>query len=131
MSVEIDVRNDRVYTKTHEWVLVEGDIASVGISDYAQKELGDLVYAEAEPVGSELSKGDVIASVESVKMAEDVYTPVSGEIVEANESIEDAPDQLNSAPYDTWIAKVKLSDPSELDELLKPDDYRKLCEEAQ
>lgn len=91
MSVEIDVRNDRVYTKTHEWVLVEGDIASVGISDYAQKELGDLVYAEAEPVGSELSKGDVIASVESVKMAEDVYTPVSGEIVEANESIEDAP----------------------------------------
>lgn len=129
MSVEI--RNDRYYTPTHEWILVKDDIAEVGITDYAQKELGDLVYAEAEPVGSELSKGDILASIESVKMATDVFSPVDGEIVETNEVIEEEPDQLNQNPYETWIARVKMSDPDQLNDLLNAKAYEELCSEAE
>lgn len=127
MSVDVEIKKDLLYTETHEWVRVNGEIAEIGISDYAQKELGDLVYAEAEPVDSELSKGDILASIESVKMATDVYSPVSGTIVETNEEIESAPELLNQKPYETWIARVKMSDPSEADELMDAAAYKEHC----
>lgn len=127
MSVDVEIKKDLLYTETHEWVHVNGEIAEIGISDYAQKELGDLVYAEAEPVDSELSKGDILASIESVKMATDVYSPVSGTIVETNEEIESAPELLNQKPYETWIARVKMSDPSEADELMDAAAYKEHC----
>lgn len=128
--MSIEIRNELYYTETHEWVRVDGDIAEIGISDYAQKELGDLVYAEAEPVDSELAKGDVLASIESVKMATDVYSPVDGTIVESNEEIEDAPEKLNEAPYDTWIVRVKMSDPDQINDLMNAAAYEKVVNEG-
>lgn len=128
--MSIEIRNELYYTETHEWVKVDGDIAEIGITDYAQQELGDLVYAEAEPVDSEIAKGDVLASIESVKMATDVFTPVDGTIIEANEEIEEAPEKLNEAPYDTWIARVKMSNPDQVNELMSAADYEKVVNEG-
>lgn len=128
--MSIEIKKDLYYSETHEWVRVEGDIAEVGITDYAQSELGDLVYAEAEPEGTQVSKGDVLGSIESVKMATDVYTPVDGEIVEGNEEIEEAPEKLNEAPYETWIARVKMSDPEQLKELMDAAAYEKVVNEG-
>ncbi|MDO5733955.1 MAG: glycine cleavage system protein GcvH [Eubacteriales bacterium] len=125
-----EFKNDRKYSKSHEWILVEGDVATLGISDFAQSELGDLVYCEAEETGSELETGDIFGSIESVKAASDLYMPVSGEIIETNEELEDSPENMNSDPYGSWIVKIKLSDPSELDELLDADAYKAMCEEA-
>ncbi len=124
-----EFKNDRKYSKSHEWVKVDGDFATLGISDFAQSELGDLVYCEAEPVGEELEAGDIFGSIESVKAASDLYTPVSGEIVEVNEELEDSPEEMNSDPYGSWIVKIKLSDPAELDELMDAEAYEAHCKE--
>ena len=117
------------FSKTHEWVKVEGDEATVGLTDFAQKELGDIVYAEPEPVGTHVEVEDIIGTVESVKAASDLFAPVSGEIVEANEEIGDEPEMINQAPWDTWFVKIRMANPSELDDLLDKDAYDAFCEE--
>ena len=115
------------YTKDHEWIKVEGNIGTVGITDYAQKQLGDIVYVELPEVDDEFSKGDEVATVESVKAASPIFIPVSGKIVEVNEELEDAPELLNQDPHGKgWIFKVELSDESELDELMTAESYEEL-----
>ena len=112
------------YAKTHEWVRVEGNVAVVGITDHAQQELTDIVYVELPSVGAQVEATKESAVVESVKAASDIYAPVSGEIVAANEELSSAPELVNEDPYGKgWLFKVKMSDPAELDELLGPDDY--------
>lgn len=123
------VKENLRYAKTHEWVEVEGNVATIGITDYAQDQLGDLVYAEAEPVDTEVDLGDLIGSVESVKMASDLYAPVDGTIIESNESIEDEPEQINEDAFGTWFVKIELSDPSQVDDLMDAAAYEKFCEE--
>lgn len=115
------------FTKDHEWVRLEGDVAVMGISEHAQHELGDVVYVELPAVGDSISRGDALANVESVKAVSDVYAPVSGEIVAVNQDLEDHPEQINKdAEGNGWIAKIKISDPAELDELMSVEDYRKM-----
>ncbi len=117
------------YTKDHEWVTIEGDIATVGVSVYAQEQLGDVVFVEVPEVGRSLEKGDELAVVESVKAASEVYAPISGEVVEVNEDLEDNPSQVNEdAQGAGWFAKVKLSDASELDDLLDEAAYKEYTE---
>ncbi len=119
-----------LYTESHEWLNVEGDIAVLGITDYAQHELGDIVYVELPGVGDELTKGEALGSIEAVKAVEDIISPISGEVLEVNEILEDAPETINKSAFEEgWIVKIKLSDPAELDALLKADEYAKLIEE--
>ncbi len=113
------------YTKEHEWVRLEGDVATVGITDYAQKELGDIVYVEVETVGDEVDTDEVFGTVEAVKTVSDLFMPVSGEIIEKNESLEDAPETVNNDPYgDGWMIKIKMANPSDYEDLLSADDYQ-------
>lgn len=117
------------YTKDHEWVRVEGDVATVGITDYAQGELGDIVYVEIETEGEELDQEEVFGTVEAVKTVSDLFMPLSGEVVEVNESLEDAPETVNDDPYgEGWMIKIKLSDTSQVDELMSADDYKEMVE---
>ena len=118
------------YTKSHEWVRNEGDgTVSVGITDHAQELLGDLVFVELPEVGTQLTAGDECAVVESVKAASDVYSPLDGEVTEANEALADSPEAINEAPYDNWIFRLRLSNPAQLDELLDAEAYAALAEE--
>ena len=113
------------YTSDHEWIKVEGDIATIGITDFAQGELGDIVYVEIETEGDNLSKGDVFGTVEAVKPVSDLFMPLKGEVVEVNENIESAPESVNDSPYEAgWMIKVKIEDMSELDNLLSADAYQ-------
>lgn len=115
------------YTKDHEWVSIDGDIATVGITDFAQKELGDIVYVEVETVDQTLDKDVVFGTVEAVKTVSDLFLPLSGEIVEFNAELETNPELVNSDPYgDAWMIKVKISNPSEIDSLLSSEDYKAL-----
>ncbi len=116
------------YAESHEWVKVEGDVALVGISDYAQHALGDIVYVDMPEVGDEVTAGEDFGAVESVKAASDLFSPVSGEVVEINEELEDSPEKINEDAYSTWIMKVKMSNPAEVDALLDAAAYEKLCE---
>lgn len=119
------------YAKSHEWALNKGGIATVGISDHAQSALGDLVFVELPEVGEKVSAGKTVAAVESVKAAADVYSPVSGEVVEVNSKLADTPDLINKSPMqDGWIVKVKISDANELNNLLDEAAYAKHCEES-
>lgn len=112
------------YLSTHEWVLIEGNIATVGVSDHAQELLGDLVYVELPEQGSPVSAGDSVGVVESVKAASDTYAPVTGEVVEVNEDLEDSPDRINNDPYgDGWMYKIQMDDPNEVSDLLDADAY--------
>ena len=119
------------YAKTHDWARVEGDLVVCGISDYAQHALSDVVYVELPDAGEAFSQGDVYTTVESVKAAEEVFAPVSGEIVEVNETLEDQPEQLNSNPYGAWIVKVRPADVSELDSLMDAAAYEAFVHEAE
>lgn len=121
------VKDDRLYAESHEWVKVDGDIATIGISDYAQHALGDIVYVDLPEVGDEFAAGDVFGAVESVKAASDLICPVSGEVVEINEELEDAPEKLNADAFDTWIMKVKMVDPGELNAVMDAAKYAELC----
>lgn len=113
------------YTEDHEWLKVDGDVATIGITDYAQKELGDIVYVEVETVGETLAAGDTFGTVEAVKTVADIFMPVGGEIIEFNNGLSDQPESINTAPYEEgWIIKIKLSDPSEVNKLLSPKDYK-------
>lgn len=115
------------YSESHEYVRVEGDFGYVGITDYAQEQLGNVVYVDAPSEGDEVTKGEEFGAVESVKAASDLMSPVSGEVVEVNEALADQPELINQDAFQNWIIKVKLSDPSELDDLLSAADYEKLC----
>ena len=106
------------YTKEHEWVELSGDTGTVGITDYAQNSLGDIVYVDSPKVGDEVKGNTTFGSVESVKAVSDLYSPVSGTVTEVNETLKTEPDRINAAPHETWIIKVKLSDPAEFDKLL-------------
>ena len=115
------------YTKDHEWISIEGDVITIGITDFAQGELGDIVYVEVETVDETLDVDEVFGTVEAVKTVSDLFLPVSGEIIEFNEALEDTPESVNSDPYgDGWMIKVKCSDVSQLDALLSADDYKSL-----
>ncbi len=114
------------YTESHEWVRVEDGVAVVGITDHAQHELGDIVFVELPEIDAEYGAGEAAATVESVKAASDIYSPLSGRVVEVNEALEDSPELVNKSPYgDGWIFKIEISDPSELDALLDADAYAK------
>ncbi|HSV75539.1 MAG TPA: glycine cleavage system protein GcvH [Bacteroidales bacterium] len=116
-----------LYTTDHEWVKIEGDTAVVGITEYAQKELGDIVYIEVETVGENLSRSDSFGTIEAVKTVSDLYMPMSGEVLEFNQAIEASPDVVNKDPYGKgWIIKIKLSNVSEKDELLTAAKYKEL-----
>ncbi len=121
----MEVRDGLYYSKEHEWVRVEGDIAVVGITDYAQDSLGDVVFVDLPQIGREVKAGEATAVVESVKAASDVYSPVSGQIIEVNSALSSSPELVNQSPYDEgWFFKVKLSDPNEVNSLLSPKDYQ-------
>jgi glycine cleavage system H protein len=116
-----------LYTKDHEWLRVEGDTAFIGITDFAQSELGDIVFIEIETEGETLAKGDTFGTIEAVKTVSDMFMPVSGEVVEVNPELDKSPDVVNKDPYGNgWMVKVKMSDPSETAELLSPDKYKEL-----
>ena len=115
------------FTKDHEWVRVEGDIAVIGITDFAQHELGDIVYVEIETVGENLEKEEVFGSVEAVKTVSDLFMPISGEILELNENLDGNPELVNTDPYNEgWMVKVKITDSTELDSLLDAEGYKDL-----
>ena len=117
------------YSETHEWVKVEGNVAIVGVSDYAQKEMGDITYVDMPDVDDEVSKDEEFGALESVKASSDLVSPVSGVVVEKNEALEDAPELINQDPYENWIIKVEMSDASELDALLDAAGYARLIGE--
>lgn len=116
------------YSKSHEFVKVEGNEAYIGITDYAQHELGNIVYVDLPEVDDELSAGEDFGAVESVKAASDLTSPVSGTVVEVNENLEDQPELINKDAFGNWIVKVKLADKSELDSLMNAEDYKKMIE---
>lgn len=115
------------YTKDHEWIAIDGDVATVGITDFAQKELGDIVYVEVETLDQTMDRDEVFGTVEAVKTVSDLFLPLTGEIVEFNDSLESKPETVNNDPYgDGWMIKIKFSNPEEVEELLSSDDYKKL-----
>ena len=118
-----------LYSKDHEWVKIDGDKATIGITDFAQRELGDIVYVEIETVGHNLSIDEIFGTVEAVKTVSDLFMPVSGEVLEFNETLEDTPESVNEEPYDAgWMIKIKIDDPSQLNNLLSPDQYKQLIQ---
>ena len=123
----METRHDRLYTKDHEWVLLEGSRAKIGITDYAQDSLGAVVFVELPTVGDSLAAGDVLGAVASVKAASEVYTPLSGTVIAVNEALEDAPESLNEQPYEQWLAELELSDQAELGQLLDEAAYQEFC----
>lgn len=115
------------YTKDHEWVKIEGDTATIGVTDFAQGELGDIVYVEVETLDETLEKEEVFGTVEAVKTVSDLFMPLSGEIIEFNDSLEDEPEKVNEDPYgEGWMIKIKMSDTSEVDSLLSADEYKEV-----
>lgn len=123
----MNIPSELKYTKDHEWIKIEGDIATVGITDFAQGELGDIVYVEVETVDETLDAEEVFGTVEAVKTVSDLFLPLSGEIIEFNENLEDEPENVNTDPYgDGWMIKIKFSDASQVDDLLSAEDYKAL-----
>ena len=123
----MEIKPNLKYTKDHEWISIDGNNATIGITDYAQGELGDIVYVEIESIGDSLNKEEIFGSVEAVKTVSDLFIPVSGEITEMNENLEDNPELINDDPYGNgWIIKMKINDSSELNDLLSPEEYKEL-----
>jgi glycine cleavage system H protein len=123
----MNIPQELKYTKDHEWVKIEGDTATIGVTDFAQGELGDIVYVEVETLDESLEKEEVFGTVEAVKTVSDLYMPVSGEIIEFNDSLEDEPEKVNNDPYgDGWMIKIKLSDASEVEGLLSAEEYQEV-----
>ncbi|RZP09846.1 MAG: glycine cleavage system protein GcvH [Flavobacteriales bacterium] len=123
----MEIRENLKYTKDHEWISIDGDIATVGITDFAQSELGDIVYVEVDTIDENLNKDDVFGTVEAVKTVSDLFIPVSGEILEFNESLNDNPELINESPYDEgWIIKIKVEDSDQLSELLDSKSYSEI-----
>ena len=118
------------YTKDHEWVLVENDIATIGITDFAQGELGDIVYVEVDTLGEKFDAEEVFGSIEAVKTVSDLFLPLAGEIIEFNELLESEPEKVNDDPYgEGWMIKIQISDSSEIDNLMSAEDYKKMIGE--
>ena len=123
----MDIKENLKYTKDHEWVKLEGNIATVGVTDFAQSELGDIVYVEVDTIDETLDKDEVFGTVEAVKTVSDLFLPMSGKIVKFNESLSDSPESINDSPYDDgWIIKVEVSNPDEINQLLNNKDYSDL-----
>ena len=126
----MNIPEELKYTKDHEWISIDGQIATVGITDFAQRELGDIVYVEVETVGETLDADEVFGTVEAVKTVSDLFLPVSGEIIEFNEDLEDTPEDVNAEPYSKgWMIKMKISNPDDLNQLLDSNQYRELIGE--
>jgi glycine cleavage system H protein len=126
----MNIQDDLLYTESHEWVRIDGDLATIGISDFAQHELGDIVFVELPDVGNKVSAGEPCGSIEAVKAVEDLICPVSGKIEERNGDLEDSPDLINKSPYEEgWLLKVRLSNMDELENLLTAVDYQKIIPE--
>ena len=126
----MNIPNELKYTKDHEWISIDGEIATVGITDFAQRELGDIVYVEVETVGETLDADEVFGTVEAVKTVSDLFLPVSGEIIEFNDSLEEAPEDVNSDPYSKgWMIKLNVNNPDDLNDLLDSDQYKDLIGE--
>ncbi len=120
------------YSKEHEWIVVDGDIATIGITDHAQKELGDIVYVDLPQPGDAVAAGKTMGSVESVKAVSDLFSPVTGEVTEINESLADAPEKVNEDPHgDAWLVKAKMSAPAEIENLISAADYQKYIESGE
>ncbi len=123
----MNVPNELKYTKDHEWISIDGDVATIGITEFAQGELGDIVYVEVETVDEELDSEEVFGTVEAVKTVSDLFMPMAGELIEFNELLETNPEKVNEDPYgDGWMIKVKISNPSEIEELLSASQYSEL-----
>ena len=123
----MNIPSELKYTKDHEWIKIEGDVAKVGITDFAQGELGDIVYVEVDTLDETLDAEEVFGTVEAVKTVSDLFLPLSGEIIEFNEGLEDEPEKVNSDPYgDGWMIKLKISDESQIESLLSADAYKEL-----
>ncbi len=123
----MDVRENLKYTKDHEWILLDGNIATIGITDFAQSELGDIVYVEVDSLNETLNKNDVFGTVEAVKTVSDLFLPMSGEIIEINDELNDKPESINESPYSQgWIIKIKVSNLDEYNELLGHSEYSDL-----
>jgi len=126
----MNIPSNLKYTKDHEWIRVEGEFAFVGITDFAQGELGDIVYLEIETVGEALAKEEVFGTIEAVKTVSDLFMPVSGEILEMNDALNDAAELVNTDPYEKgWLIRIKMTDAAELDELLSADQYKEMIAE--
>ncbi len=120
---------DNRYARSHEYVHVEGDIGTIGITDYAQKELGDVVFVELPQVGAQLEMGDELGSIESVKAVSELFSPVGGEVIEVNEALADKPELVNTDPWgDGWMIRIKLADPTEADELMSAEEYEEFVQ---
>ena len=123
------IPEDNRYAKSHEYIHVEGDVGTIGITDYAQKELGDVVFVELPQVGSQLEAGDELGSIESVKAVSELFAPVTGEVVEINENLATKPELVNTDPYgDGWMIRIRMSDASEVDELMNAEEYEEYIE---
>ncbi len=128
----MEVPDDLLYSAEHEWLRVEGDRATLGITDHAQDQLGDIVYVELPEPGSRVEAGAALGVVESVKTVSDLYAPISGEVIERNERLVDAPELVNASPYEqAWMLRVRIEDPAQLEALLTPEAYRELVEREQ
>ncbi|MGC8546081.1 MAG: glycine cleavage system protein GcvH [Thermoplasmata archaeon] len=119
------VKDGLFYTKTHEWVKLEGDVATIGITDFAQNQLTDIVYVDLPKIGAMLKAGDVAGTVESVKSAEDFYSPLTGKVTDVNKTLEKTPEAINKDAYSAWLYKMKVSNPSEVNSMMKKEDYEK------
>ena len=123
------IPSDLKYSKDHEWIKVDGDKATIGITDFAQRELGDIVYVEIESLGEELDEQSVFGTVEAVKTVSDLFMPLNGEVLEFNTALEDTPEAVNEDPYESgWMIKIKIQNPNQLNELLNADQYKSLIE---
>lgn len=123
------ILEDLLYTEDHEWLKVDGDEGTIGLADYAQDALGDIVYVELPEEEDEFDAEEALGAVESVKAASDIFTPVSGEIIEVNEELLDSPELINEDPYENWLVKIKIADKSELDNLMSSEEYKKFLDE--
>jgi glycine cleavage system H protein len=123
------IKDDLLYTEEHEWVSVDNNIATIGVTDFAQSSLGDIVFVELPDADSTFDAGDSFGVVESIKSVSDLYTPISGKVLDKNLEIEEAPEKINENAFAAWLVKVELSDTSELDKLMSAQDYKKFCEE--
>lgn len=127
----MNIPSDILYSNDHEWVKLDEDIATIGITDFAQQELGDIVYIEIETVGDNLQKEQVFGTVEAVKTVSDLFMPISGEVLEFNTALEDTPETVNNEPYDSgWIIKIKIDNPSQLKHLLSAEQYKQLIQSS-
>ena len=127
----MNIPSDLFYSNDHEWVKLDEDIATIGITDFAQQELGDIVYIEIETVGDNLQKEQVFGTIEAVKTVSDLFMPISGEVLEFNTALEDTPETVNNEPYDSgWIIKIKIDNPSQLKHLLSAEQYKQLIQSS-